>query len=260
MGVSDDAQKEKPPVTAGGLHQLRLESNMQQSLSTAVNVPNAIHIVTMSSREIAELTGKRHPDVKRDIEAMLEQLQEDVSIFAHIYLDAMNRQQTEYQLDRRHVECLLTGYSAMLRMKVIDKLYERESGVPRQPAPLSQNEIIAAIAMANVEQDKRIHALEHKIDDMAQGAIPVGFQGYSFLSEKSGLTDKKCRQLVAAYDVEHKTVPHVAPTGAVTRMTIINEQAFMDSFNQMMEGTERRGSFHHHEKMGRFMLATGEAS
>ena len=47
---------------------------------------------TMSSREIAEITEKRHPDVKRDIEVMLGQLQEDVSKFARIYFDSMNRQ------------------------------------------------------------------------------------------------------------------------------------------------------------------------
>lgn len=103
---------------------------MQQSSSTVLNVANHHHAVTMSSREIAELTGKRHPDVKRDIEVMLEQLSEDASVFAHIYLDTMNRQQTEYQLDRRHVECLLTGYNAVLRMKVIDRMHELESGSP----------------------------------------------------------------------------------------------------------------------------------
>ncbi|MBD1404221.1 Rha family transcriptional regulator [Leclercia adecarboxylata] len=209
----------------------------------------------MSSREIAELTGKRHPDVKRDIEVMLEQLSEDASSFAHIYFDTMNRQQTEYHLDRRHVECLLTGYSASLRMKVIDRLHEREAGTSSAPAPLSQNEIIAAIAMANVEQDKRIHALEQQVDDMAQGAIPAGYQGYSYLAEKTGLSDKKCRQLVSAYEVSHKTVPHVAPTGAVTRMTVIHEHEFMDAFSGMIAETEIRGSFHHHVKMGRFMLA-----
>ncbi|WP_291972530.1 Rha family transcriptional regulator [Candidatus Symbiopectobacterium sp.] len=70
----------------------------------------------MSSREIAELTEKRHPDVKRDVERMISDLQGDVSKFAHIYLDSMNRQQTEYLLDRDHTECLLTGYSAVGRV------------------------------------------------------------------------------------------------------------------------------------------------
>ena len=73
---------------------------------------------TMSSREIAELTGKRHPDVKRDIAAMLKALNGDVSSFARIYLDGLNREQTEYQLDREHTDCLLTGYSVPMRMKV----------------------------------------------------------------------------------------------------------------------------------------------
>lgn len=82
---------------------------------------------TMSSREIAVLTGKRHPDVKRDIVAMLSDLKEDVSGFAHIYSDSRSRQQTEYLLDREHTECLLTGYSPMLRMRVIRRWRELES-------------------------------------------------------------------------------------------------------------------------------------
>jgi phage antirepressor YoqD-like protein len=82
----------------------------------------------MSSRDVAELTEKRHPDVKRDVEVMLTQLNEDVSSFARIYTDSMNRDQTEYVLDRDHVECLLAGYSAVLRMKVIRRLRELETG------------------------------------------------------------------------------------------------------------------------------------
>lgn len=43
--------------------------------------------LTMSTRLIAELTGKRHPDVKRDCEVMFAELNLDVSKFAHIYTD-----------------------------------------------------------------------------------------------------------------------------------------------------------------------------
>ena len=42
----------------------------------------------MTSREIAELTGKNHADVLRDIRNMLEVLKKDASIFADISLDA----------------------------------------------------------------------------------------------------------------------------------------------------------------------------
>ena len=82
--------------------------------------------ITMSSREIAELTGKEHKNVKRNIENMLSDLGKDALSFERIYIDTMNRQQAEYHLDRRHVECLLTGYSAVLRMKVIDRMHELE--------------------------------------------------------------------------------------------------------------------------------------
>ena len=58
--------------------------------------------LTMSSLEIAELTGKRHPDVRRDIRNMLEALKLDVSRFAHIYKDSAGRDQEEYHIDRSH--------------------------------------------------------------------------------------------------------------------------------------------------------------
>lgn len=46
---------------------------------------------TMSSREIAELTGKRHDNVTRDIRNMLEELGEDVLSFEGMSQDAYSR-------------------------------------------------------------------------------------------------------------------------------------------------------------------------
>jgi len=112
----------------------------------------------MSSREIAELTGKRHPDVKRDIQAMANDLRVDVSRFARIYVDSMNRQQIEYDLDRDHTECLLTGYSAAMRMAVIKRWRELEEGIGKVIATLPDFSSPAAAARAWAEQYERQQA------------------------------------------------------------------------------------------------------
>ncbi|NBA95530.1 phage regulatory protein/antirepressor Ant [Pseudomonas sp. R5(2019)] len=110
----------------------------------------------MSSREIAELTGKRHANVKRDTIAMLAELKKDVLSFEHIYLDGQNREQTEYLLDREHTDCLLTGYSAGLRMKVIRRWRELESRVvDRLQVPTNFAEALR-LAAEQVEQNQQL--------------------------------------------------------------------------------------------------------
>lgn len=99
-------------------------------------VPVQIH--TMSSREIADLTVKRHPDVKRDCDVMFKELNLDVSKFAHIYLDTMNRKQSEYLLPRDLVETLITGYSIKLRHAVLNRLRELEEAVKQKMLSLYQ--------------------------------------------------------------------------------------------------------------------------
>ena len=141
-------------------------ANSAPRFSIAENVARK----TMSTREIAELTGKAHFHVKRDVLALLKELGEDASSFGCIYLDPLNREQTEYLLDREHTDCLLTGYSAAMRMTVIRRWHELESQVV-QPQPLSTIEILQ-IAMesekarlmltAQVEQQAtKIHSLEN---------------------------------------------------------------------------------------------------
>ena len=82
---------------------------------------------SMSSREVADLTEKRHPDVKRDCEIMFQGLGIDARKFAHIYFDTMNRQQTEYLLDEELTMTLVTGYNIVLRNRVIKRWKELEN-------------------------------------------------------------------------------------------------------------------------------------
>lgn len=115
---------------------------------------------TMTSREIASLTKKRHPDVKRDIEKMLGDLEEDASNFSRIYQDSMSRRQTEYALDRELTETLLTGYSAPLRRAVIARWRELEEATPKL---LDLNDPYALRA-ALLSYTERVVALESKIE------------------------------------------------------------------------------------------------
>ena len=88
--------------------------------TSALICQNSFNVPAMSSREIATLTGKKHYHIMRDIDVMTEQLEIDVSKFAHIYLDSMNRQQTEYLLGKDTCLCLVAGYNAKLRYDFVE--------------------------------------------------------------------------------------------------------------------------------------------
>ena len=127
-------------------------------------IQKSFDTITMSSREIATLCDKRHPDVKRDIEVMTEQLVIDVSKFAHIYLDSMNREQTEYLLDKETCLCLVAGYNAKLRMAIIKRWQELEQiNTPTDPLLM-----IAHMAQQAYETKLLTQQVAHRQDSMEQ--------------------------------------------------------------------------------------------
>lgn len=91
--------------------------------------------VTMTSIEIAQLTGKEHGHVRRDIVRMLEQLGKDPSSFGCIYKDAYERDQQAFQLPYDETVCLLTGYDVNARMVVIKRWRELETAAARPQLP-----------------------------------------------------------------------------------------------------------------------------
>ena len=87
---------------------------------------------TMSSLEIAELTGKQHAHVMRDIRNLLEQGVSE----SNFGLSSYNQPQPNggykkvdcYELTRKGSLILASGYNALLREKIIDRWEALETG------------------------------------------------------------------------------------------------------------------------------------
>lgn len=82
----------------------------------------------MDSRDIAQDTGKQHAHVCRDIQVMLAELQIDQSKFGSVYKAGNGEMRRCYILPKRECLILATGYSVVLRAKIIDRWAELESG------------------------------------------------------------------------------------------------------------------------------------
>jgi phage regulator Rha-like protein len=168
----------------------RLSSGLECSL--AANNPG---VLTMSSLTIAELTGKDHKNVIRDIRNILDELSfEDDSVLSHIQEVKDSRGYTaEFLLPRREVDILLTGYSVPLRAKVIDRWRELEEQVAKPAEPSFKMPVSFAEALrlaADLEEQKL--ALIAKVEEDAP-KVKV----YHEIADASGLIgyQKLCTQL-----------------------------------------------------------------
>ena len=127
-------------------------------------IQKSVNELTMSSREISTLTGKKHYNVMRDIELLAAQLELDASKFEHIYTDSQNREQAEYLIDKDTCLCLVAGYNAKLRLKIIKRWQELEQAtVPTDPLLL-----IAHIAQQAYETKLLVQQVAHRQDSIEQ--------------------------------------------------------------------------------------------
>ena len=113
--------------------------------------------MTMSSLEIAELTGKEHKHVLRDIRKMLEELEIDTAQLWTVY-KADNKQTYEcFKLPKNLTIALVSGYNIKLRLAIIDRWQELEN----QSKPSLPTTYIAALeALVASEKAKELALLQ----------------------------------------------------------------------------------------------------
>lgn len=123
---------------------------------------------TMTSREVAEITGKRHADVLRDIKDEIEKLEnkglDTERIFAlSEYSDNTGRKLPQYDLTKEGVLQLAARYDAVVRFKLIERA--------TKPKQLTKIEALKMALETELENERL------RIENEAQREIIKGLNG-----------------------------------------------------------------------------------
>jgi phage regulator Rha-like protein len=102
-------------------------------MNEIVNITQG-HALTMSSLEIAGLTGKRHDNIIRDVRKMSSEL--GLSLIFEEKSSGSGRPLTVVNLPKRETLILVSGYSTDLRARIIDRWMELETAVAAAVSPV----------------------------------------------------------------------------------------------------------------------------
>ncbi|WP_105471674.1 Rha family transcriptional regulator [Escherichia coli] len=153
--------------------------NTVKTMNTAVKTASVSLVVdntkplTMSTRQIAELTGKSHDHVLRDFRNMIASIQKgsklvggDLTNFGEIgfytettYKDKQNRNQRMYELDEDLCNTLVMGYDAPLRFKIAKEwrlMKEGKANVPVNPYEHFEETDWIELALEKTRENKRL--------------------------------------------------------------------------------------------------------
>ncbi|ENS1098178.1 Rha family transcriptional regulator, partial [Escherichia coli] len=215
--------------------------------------------------EIAELVGSRPDSVKRTIETLAKkgiiQFPQTVEIenkqslgprrFSSAYV-------FEGERGKRDSIIVVAQLCPEFTARLVDRWRALEEQIRK---PMSEIEMVAAMALEAVRQQKRITQVEEKVSHVAEtveqikrGTIREGYAGYRQLKAKTGLSDDKCRNLVNAYQIPTDTHEFMTPDGLLSRRAIVAVEPFMAAFYRVMEEAEPRGTRWYHPKMGLFQV------
>lgn len=148
----------------------------------------------MSSREIAELCGKRHDNVMRDIRGYVSGgvLKTEETPYVE---PTTGQTYKEFRLNKRDTLLVVSGYNAELRAKIIDRWMELEAA----PAPrmltttetlIQMLQLQAEVERRQAETEQAVNRLEHRIDEVAHATAfkvkPSAAESITHIRERIG--------------------------------------------------------------------------
>ena len=159
----------KNPTSLGGGVGQAVNANLTKENATMNTLSNLTsNVQTMSTREITELTGKRHDNVMQDVRTMLIELHGENALlkFEGGYLDANNQERPCFNLPKRETLILVSGYSVELRARIIDRWTELEAQAAKPVDPMIALSDPIFLRNALLTYSEKVVALEQKVDEM----------------------------------------------------------------------------------------------
>lgn len=108
----------------------------------------------MSSLEIAELTGKQHAHIMRDIRKLLSQGVTASNFGLSEYRDSTGRKLPCFELTKKGCLILASGYDAVLREKIIDRWEQLELEKRKPQTPQTYLEALKALVSSEEEKQR----------------------------------------------------------------------------------------------------------
>ncbi|EFH7974178.1 phage regulatory protein/antirepressor Ant [Escherichia coli] len=186
---------------------------------------------SMSSLEIAELCDKRHDNVMADIRNMLNQLSISSPEFSGDYRDDRGRSYPLFHLPKDLCLTLVSGYSVVLRKRIIDRWLELENG-PQVSVPQSLPEALR-LAADLAEQKERL------TQELAAAAPKVEFVD-RYVDASGSMSFRQVAKLLKAKEPEFR--------------------AFLLDNKIMYRLGGGLTPYSHHTDAGRFEVKTGTAA
>ena len=130
-------------------------------MNNLIEVSETINVKeTMCSTEIAELTGRRHDNIIRDIRGLLSQGVAVLNFEEGTYKDANNQNRPCYNLTKKGCLILASGYDALLREMIINRWEELEKekrfGNFVIPSTFSEALMLAAKQAEEIEEKNKL--------------------------------------------------------------------------------------------------------
>lgn len=136
---------------------------------------------TMSTNEIADLTGKRHDNVMRDTRKMLIELhgEEAVLKFEGSYIGQDNTARACFHLPKRETLILVSGYNLKMRAAIIDRWQELEARPAIDPVavlndPAAMRGILLSYTEKVIELESKVAAMEPEVAAYERLAVADG--------------------------------------------------------------------------------------